>query len=777
MNILVISDSPTIPTGYGRVSAALLPGLAQAGFHLKVVGRGYQGGDHPFPFEIFPHDPSDALAKDTATRLIQEWNPDMLLTIGDLWMVDFLRTVEKRGSFRWLAYFSLDGGPVPLPWQQIIRDIDLPVVFSRFSRDLVQPHSDRPVAYIPHGVDTHRFVPMDDKQELKEAVGLGNRFVVGCVARNQARKNLPALLRSFAAFAQGKDDVGLYMHTAAREPHGWDLSALVHRFGIEKQTFFTETLYQSGVYVSDPALVRIYNLFDIFVLPTTGEGFGLPILESQSCAVPALVTNYSACPELVTDPSQLLPVKTLVAMNRLGIDQAVVDEEAMAGRLEEFYRDWKEQSANGLKELGIRGRHFAEGFPWSRTVEGFIREIRDSRDEEAANRTPVDPLFLRIGRRRRRPYSITWHGIVHDSTGYSQVSRQSVLALDRIGLTVRTEPVDRGTPETEMHGGERTSLARLTKTPVSPDSILVVHLQPDAYPAAQERFPHRKRIGFTAWETDRIPGEWVEACNGMDAMIVPSRFNREVFARSGVRAPIFVARHGVDPSCFYPSPERFDLGEDLPGFRFMSIGTWQHRKGTDLLLEAFFREFSIRDDVCLILKTSGVPTRHAWEQIHTVRDHLQLHHEPAPVYITAADMTVDQLRALYHTASCFVLPSRGEGAGLPFLEAAAQGIPSIAPRWGGQADFLTRENAFLIDGDLVPVDAEKAAFHWFRAGMYWFQPDLAHLVRLMRWVVTHPDEARRRGERARADVIPDWTWERTVMDLLHAFDSVWGEGL
>jgi glycosyltransferase involved in cell wall biosynthesis len=58
---------------------------------------------------------------------------------------------------------------------------------------------------------------------------------------------------------------------------------------------------------------------------------------------------------------------------------------------------------------------------------------------------------------------------------------------------------------------------------------------------------------------------------------------------------------------------------------------------------------------------------------------------------------------LYAAVDCFVLPTRGEGWGLPIFEAMAMGLPVIATNWSGQVDFMNENNAFPIRVDkLVP---------------------------------------------------------------------------
>ena len=46
------------------------------------------------------------------------------------------------------------------------------------------------------------------------------------------------------------------------------------------------------------------------------------------------------------------------------------------------------------------------------------------------------------------------------------------------------------------------------------------------------------------------------------------------------------------------------------------------------------------------------------------------------------------LRQLYRDADSFVLPTRGEGWGLPIVEAMAMGLPTIATNFSGHAAAL-----------------------------------------------------------------------------------------
>ena len=59
---------------------------------------------------------------------------------------------------------------------------------------------------------------------------------------------------------------------------------------------------------------NVYNIMDVFLLTTSGEGFGVPIIEAMSCEVPVVATDYTTTPELV------LQNKAGLGINLAGVD-------------------------------------------------------------------------------------------------------------------------------------------------------------------------------------------------------------------------------------------------------------------------------------------------------------------------------------------------------------------------------------------------------------------------------------------------------------------------
>lgn len=359
------SHSPVLPTGYGRVIGKLAHSFVAAGHRITVVGM---GDDRPSQEASFRLVPIGARApEDTIANFIAVESPDVLFTLGDPWMFELVPQIADLCTTTWISYLALDGYPLPSEWANWIASCDIPVVFSPWAQSLVAAATKLRPEMIPHGVDTTAFAP-SDKTAAKSALGIdSDTFVVGCVAANQQRKNLPALIRAFSFLARRETNALLYLHT---QPQGfWDIPELLGRFGVQSKSKLTPPSANGQLALSDAELVRLYNAFDVLCLPTMAEGFGLPVLESQACGVPALVTDFAASTELVANPVQLLKPKSTLIMNR-GLEQAVVDEAEIAAKLDYFYNRRQD-----LPLLGGQCRRFAQRFDWSELIPKFLRLI------------------------------------------------------------------------------------------------------------------------------------------------------------------------------------------------------------------------------------------------------------------------------------------------------------------------------------------------------------------------------------------------------------------
>jgi glycosyltransferase involved in cell wall biosynthesis len=188
-------------------------------------------------------------------------------------------------------------------------------------------------------------------------------------------------------------------------------------------------------------------------------------------------------------------------------------------------------------------------------------------------------------------------------------------------------------------------------------------------------------------------------------------------------------------------------------FTFLSVFEWGERKAPDVLLRAFSAAFSGREDVLLLLRVANHDgDLDVSEEIENLR---LPEGGPKVALLYNQHIAHDTLGTLYRSADAFVLPTRGEGWGMPILEAMACGLPTIATAWSGQTEFFGEAVGYPVPPKaLVPADAKCPYYEGFR----WAEPDFDALVAAMRRVVENREEARLRGEAAALEAARRWTW-------------------
>lgn len=255
-------------------------------------------------------------------------------------------------------------------------------------------------------------------------------------------------------------------------------------------------------------------------------------------------------------------------------------------------------------------------------------------------------------------------------------------------------------------------------------------------------------VGYTMHEATVVPAEYVDPINDTaDLCLVPCQWCADTFRESGVNTPITVVRWGIDPDDYY----FLDRSDHRGPYTFLWSGTPDFRKGWDVAYRAFIRAFGSKNrDVRLIMHFRELP----------------------PGVSGFGDENVDvieglfdrpELRAMLERADCYVFPSRGEGWGLPPREAAATGLPVIATNYGGLAEE--------IDAWALPLEVAGmsiADYGWFEKGEIgeWAEPDVDHLIHLMRWCHENQGKARAVGHGAARWIAQDATWERTARQLM-----------
>ncbi len=361
---------------------------------------------------------------------------------------------------------------------------------------------------------------------------------------------------------------------------------------------------------------------------------------------------------------------------------------------------------------------------------------------------------------------VVWVGPVFEPTGYADEVRGMVAALDarRVPVCLRSSSTESVGFRETLTADHLASLTRCLERPVPGPFIQVQHATIDSFVSAHHESVYS--VGRSMFETDSLPGHWVAGANALDELWVTGDFNARTFRDAGVRVPMHIIPGGIDSGHFHPGVAPYPV----PGVRgtvFLSVFEWRLRKGWDVLLRAWADAFSPDDDVTLVIRAYPIGKVDGRRNADILNERIdqfladacgRTRRDVAPIVVIGERVAARDLPALYRMANAFVLPTRGEGWGRPFMESMACGVPVIATNWSAHLAFLNTDNGYLIDIDgLVPADATEVPVY---TGQRWANPSASHLSTLLRRVHHDRAEARAFGTRARQDMVTEWPWSR-----------------
>jgi len=243
-------------------------------------------------------------------------------------------------------------------------------------------------------------------------------------------------------------------------------------------------------------------------------------------------------------------------------------------------------------------------------------------------------------------------------------------------------------------------------------------------------------VGVSAWvETETCNPEWIVAANKMSHLVVPSTFTKSVIENTGIiTQPLHVI-----PEAFIDQVAQENLPElplDLKSkFNFLMIGQitgndpGNDRKNSFLALKWICEQFKDDPDVGLIIKTNsarGTTIDKAITRRSLSGALSQIKRGPYPrIHLLHGEMSSEEMAALYRHPSIRALVSltRGEGWGLPLLEAAASGLPVIVTNWSGHLDFLSMGRFIPVSYTLSPIPENRVDSKIFMTGARWAMPD------------------------------------------------------
>jgi glycosyltransferase involved in cell wall biosynthesis len=355
---------------------------------------------------------------------------------------------------------------------------------------------------------------------------------------------------------------------------------------------------------------------------------------------------------------------------------------------------------------------------------------------------------------------------IDSPSGYSKHARNIVKAAFQAGVGIKVTRSKHDKVTIELDDWWKEHLPLFEKVEAQPD--VAMHIETPEFYQPQ---PGVVNIGFTAWETNAIPGpfpgmppntDWITQMNLMDEVWTPANFAIEAFARSGVTSPTLrymplpIDMEQVEGELGIVNVTVDPAGRPLPAehrpFVIGSMGQWTWRKNIDEVALTVLAEFKA-SEVVLLLKTYG--SRHGDEQeeerirqkVMGLKTAVMKPDQPNIVLVQTPISDLD-INRFYNSLDVYFTMSRGEGFCIPAAQAMAYGVPTVATGWSAFPDYIEHEKTgWLVDYHMEPVFG-MPHIPWYRPDQQWAKPDMAHAMHILREVYES-----KKGDREMVDTV------------------------
>lgn len=398
--LLIWCDSPTVPTGFGNVAKNLFSNLHQK-FDVAILGINEFGVRRydTSKYYIYPTDRNDMLGLERFPAVLKNFEPEIILLFQDIFNIDYAFPLIEKWNKKVpvVFYFPIDGTPVNQAWKTVLQKGTKLITYTKWGVNAVRKTNpelkDKSIEYLYHGVDSAVFylMPSDARKRFKEERGWDNKFILLSVNRFQPRKMLPLVLKGHALYTKGykeckcgniylsseercdlndcgpedvvsthagNKDAFLYVHANSQERmmgHGRANSIQAHILNVGfKSEDINKTLAAFGgnLYehpLPESKLNELYNVADVNVSTTLGEGVGLSLIEASASGTTSIAPKHSSIPEMLGDTGHL--VENCVHINIANDNGHLRPVIKMKSYLEAIDIEYNKWVANGRKKV------------------------------------------------------------------------------------------------------------------------------------------------------------------------------------------------------------------------------------------------------------------------------------------------------------------------------------------------------------------------------------------------------------------------------------------
>lgn len=696
-------------------------------------------------------------SKKTINKKI-EFDTAIFCCSPDVWTFHIEKYKIKFVNKKKIGYFSWETNKLPSSWVNYCNLMDEIWVPSKFNKDILELCGvDVPVKVIPYPFIEQNLLEVNDQtieklrsiskwySNKKEQCDYGSVYkTFYTIGEWSDKTNIEGVLKSFCKSFTSKDNVNLIIKTSHTDYSTENVDWCVNRVEslLEEFPDYPDiSLITENITSHD--LLLIHSVGECFVSLSKGEGFCLEAWDAFNYKKDIVITGYGGHRDYLGENH-----KWYVGFKLVNVTYK--DKETIYNSDQKWADPSIEDCVEKLRSLHDR----------KLSVE-HSDDVLKSKSECLNNRNAISFSQLTAGRKLLKSKitqlvvknesefkGITYIG-QYGTSGYATAAKGNLVHFFLKGIPVSWIPLYFDNSQLSDECFYNSMAKSLIEKPIENCDTVIFHCTPDLWPEMRNRYrsliKDKRVIGYTVWETNKLPYLWVESINdSVDEVWCPSSYNKTVFEDSGIIIPIKVFPHVFLPKKL-PAKESVSMkfldGESVIGedsyYTFYNISELNPRKGVEDLVRTFCQTFSSKDKVRLILKThyKNYEDKNKKHCIDVLNEITSSCDDPPKIHILLNNLTEREILGLHSIGDCYVSLCKSEGFGLTIFEAFKYGKKVIVTGYGGHIDFLGKAYQGLVKYKMGPITDMEGFSKIYSCKQEWAYPDSEHAKMLMKGVL------------------------------------------
>lgn len=287
---------------------------------------------------------------------------------------------------------------------------------------------------------------------------------------------------------------------------------------------------------------------------------------------------------------------------------------------------------------------------------------------------------------------------VFDLGGFGNVNINLAKGLSNLGIKVQIDPIS------GLNNLSQKNLIQLGKlrNSVSKNAIVIDSVIPVF---GQQSYGKNYKILNTTIQSSTIPKQFIDMCNNYNQIWVNSDFAKQILLKYNIKKQIFVFPNTFS-EIYNENIQPYNFNPKLNNFVFLTVGGYGYRKGFDALFKAYIQQFNKTDPVSLLVVSKAQGKAQRSQIIKTdIQNYIKKYNPNNAPHIARYSQNIpeDIMPKIYKACNGFVLTSRGQSFGNPYVQAAKVGLPIIATNYSGHTMFLKQDNSTLVDIDKLQI--------------------------------------------------------------------------